>query len=150
MLRSLRRYMSAESQRHHTIDLLDERLDLERDNNTYGQHEARIGPDHTCRIRLLQRRPASFCVKPVRIRPGWPGQVVAKRIWFGSKPVCNDHWARFWQNATGPLPFPHFPTRLRSKQRWISTEGLRVRRSFSCVENCFVKRCPKFCKKGVV
>jgi len=48
----------------------------------------------------------------------WPGQVLAKRIWSGSKPMCRNHRARFWQNITGPLPVPHFETRLRS-----STDG---------------------------
>ena len=39
-----------------------------------------------------------------RFDSGWPCQVVAKRIRSGSKPVCRNHWARFWQNGTGPLP----------------------------------------------
>ena len=29
---------------------------------------------------------------------------MAKRIRSGSKPVCRNHWARFWQNGIGPLP----------------------------------------------
>ena len=69
----------------------------------YGQRAARLGPDGTCRIRLLasdsvpffQRGPGSYCAKPARIRSGWPGQVWAKRIWSGSKPGCTNHPARF-------------------------------------------------------
>ena len=43
----------------------------------------------------------------------WPG-FWAKRILSGSKSLCKNHRARFWQNATGPLPVPHFQTRLCS------------------------------------
>ena len=43
---------------------------------------------------------------------GWPGQFWAKHILCRSKPVCKNHQARFWQNATGPLPLSHFHTRL--------------------------------------
>ena len=43
-----------------------------------------------------------------------PGQVLAKCIWSGSKLMCKNPWARFWQNTTGPLPFFHFQTRLHS------------------------------------
>ena len=88
----------------------------------YGQHAAAAGPDRICRIRLLacdsvpffQRRPGSYCVAPARIRSGWPHQVLAKRIWSGSKPVCKNHRAQFWQNTNGPLPLSHFQTRLHS------------------------------------
>ena len=88
----------------------------------YGQHAARIGPDRICGIRLLacdsvpffQRRPGSYCAAPVRIRSGWPHQVLAKRIWSGSKPVCKNRRAQFWQNANGPPPVSHFQTRLHS------------------------------------
>ena len=42
----------------------------------------------------------NYCAKPARIRfRFWltvSGQVLAKRIWSGSKPVCKDHLARFW------------------------------------------------------
>ena len=41
-------------------------------------------------------------------------QVSAKRIWSGSKPVCKNHRAQFWQNTNGPLPLSHFQTRLHS------------------------------------
>ena len=92
----------------------------------YGQRAVRIGPDRICRIRLpasdsvsfFQRKPGSYCAKPTRIRSGWPGQVLGKRILSGSKPVCRNHWARCWQNATSPLPVSHFQIRLRP-----STDG---------------------------
>ena len=47
---------------------------------------------------LFQRRPWSYCAKLARIQfgSGWPCQVWAKRIHFGSKPVCKNHWAHFW------------------------------------------------------
>ena len=56
-----------------------------------------------CRIRLptsvsapfFQRRHGSYCAKPTRIRSGWPGQGLAKRIRSGSKPVCRNHRPRF-------------------------------------------------------
>ena len=51
----------------------------------------------------------TYCAKPTRFRSGWPGKFLA-----GSKPVCNNHRARFWQNATAPLSVSHFQTRLRS------------------------------------
>ena len=74
----------------------------------YARHAARIGPDHVCRIRLpasdsvpfFERRPGPHCAKSTRIRSGWPGQVWAKCIWSGSSPVCKNHRARYWQNAT--------------------------------------------------
>ena len=69
----------------------------------YGQRAARIGPDSLCQIRhpasvsfaFFQRRPGPHCAKPTRIRSGWPGQGLAKRIWSGSKLVCRNHLAWF-------------------------------------------------------
>ena len=48
------------------------------------------------------------------IRSGWLGQVWAKRLWSTNKPLWKNHRARFWENATGPLPVSHFQTRLCS------------------------------------
>ena len=45
---------------------------------------------------FFQRRPGSRCAKPTRIRSGWPGQVLVKRIWSRSKPV--------WKNHRAPVP----------------------------------------------
>ena len=85
-----------------------------------------LGRVITCRIWLpafsvpfFHRRPKSYRAKPARIRSGWPGQGLAKRIWSRSKPVCTNHRARFWRNATGPLPVSHLQTGLRS-----TTDGL--------------------------
>ena len=69
-------------------------------------------------VPFFQRSHGSFCAKLTRIRSGWSGQGLANRIWPGSKPVFRNHRARFWQNATGPLPVSHFETRQRS-----STDG---------------------------
>ena len=57
---------------------------------------------------------AGSCICQIRL----PGQVWAKRIWSRNKLVCKNHWAQFWQNATGPLPVSHFLTWLHS-----STDG---------------------------
>ena len=48
-------------------------------------------------VASIHRRPGWYCEKPARIRfsSGWLCQVLAKRIWFGSKPVCKNHPARF-------------------------------------------------------
>ena len=48
----------------------------------------------------------SYCAKQAWIQfgSGWPFRVVAKRIRSGSKLVGKNHWAWFWQNATGPNP----------------------------------------------
>ena len=88
----------------------------------YGQRAARIGPDRICRIRLsgsfsvpfFRRKQGPYCAKSIRIRSGWPGQGLAKRIWSESKLVFRNHRAGFWQDATGPLPVSHFQTRFRS------------------------------------
>ena len=48
----------------------------------------------------------------------WPGQVLAHHTWSRSKPVCENHQAQFWQNATSLLPVSHFHARLHS-----STDG---------------------------
>ena len=42
-------------------------------------------------VPFFQRRLGSYCAKPARIRYGLPGQVLAKRIRSGSKPVCKNH-----------------------------------------------------------
>ena len=81
----------------------------------YGQRVARIGPDRTCHIRLpaavtvpfFQRRPGSYCAKPTRIRSGWPGRSLVKRIWSGSRLVYRNHLARFL--AGGNRPATSFP-----------------------------------------
>ena len=41
---------------------------------------------HPFQLRFFQRRYGSHCAKPTRVRSGWPGQGLAKRIWSGSKP----------------------------------------------------------------
>ena len=58
---------------------------------------------------------------PVHIVQSQPGSslVLATCIWSGSKLVCKNHQARFWQNATSPLPVFHLQTQLHS-----STDGL--------------------------
>ena len=81
----------------------------------YGQRAAWIRLDCICWI----RHPASNSVAFFQRRPGWPGQVSAKRIWSGSQPACKNVHARFWQNTTGPLPVSPFQTWLHS-----STDGL--------------------------
>ena len=90
----------------------------------YGQRTARIWPDRIYLIQLPvsdsgpcfshQRRHGSYCAKPTRLRSARPGQGLAKRIWSGSKPVCQIIGPGFWQDATGPLPVSHFQIRLRS------------------------------------
>ena len=60
------------------------------------------------------RRTRSSCAKPAQIPSGWPGQVLAQRIQSGSKLMCKNHQAQFWQNTKGPLPISHFQTRLCS------------------------------------
>ena len=54
----------------------------------------------------------------VQNQPG-SSLVLATCIWSGSKLVCKNHQARFWQNATSPLPVFHLQTQWRS-----STDGL--------------------------
>ena len=87
----------------------------------YGQCAARIGPDPMCQIQLhtsnlflFQRRPESCCAKLVLIWSGWPDQVLDKHTWTGSKLVCKNHRAQFWQNTNIWLPVSHFQTRLHS------------------------------------
>ena len=80
-------------------------------------------PDPTSCIRfsfiLAKKAQATLCkIGPDLIWSGWPGQVWAKRIWSRNKLVCKNHWAQFWQNATGLLPVSHFLTWLHS-----STDG---------------------------
>ena len=57
-------------------------------------------------VLFFHRRPRSYCAKQawIQFSSGWPCRVVAKRIWSGSKLVGKNHWAWFWQNATGPNP----------------------------------------------
>ena len=63
----------------------------------------RPGSYKLCQIRLpasisapfFQRRHGPYCAKPTRVRSGWPGQGLAKRIWSGSKLVCRNHRALF-------------------------------------------------------
>ena len=74
-------------------------------------------PDPTSRIRFSSAPPKKAWIilcKTGPIRSGWSCQVVAKRVWSGSKPGCKTHRVRFCQNATDPLPVSHFQTRLRS------------------------------------
>ena len=95
----------------------------------YGHTADRILPDRICRIRLsasdsalfFQRKPGPYCAKSALIRSGWPGLVLAKRIWSWSKPVynCKTHRVRFLAGRNRPATsFFHFQTRLRS-----STDG---------------------------
>ena len=44
----------------------------------------------------------SCCAKPTRIRSGWPGQGLAKRIWSGTKLVCRNHLTRFLAERNRP------------------------------------------------
>ena len=53
-------------------------------------------------VPFFQRRHGSYCAKPTRIRSGWPGQGLAKRIWSGSKLVCRNHLARFLAGRNRP------------------------------------------------
>ena len=77
----------------------------------YGHIAARIGPDRICLIRLpasdsvpfFQRSPDHIVqTGPDLIRSGWPGQVLAKRIWSGSKLMCKNHRARFLAEHNRP------------------------------------------------
>ena len=54
-------------------------------------------------VRFFQRRHGSYCAKPTRTRSGWPGQVLAKRSWSGSRPVCRNHLARCLAGRNRPL-----------------------------------------------
>ena len=47
-----------------------------------------------------------------------PGQLLAIQIGSGSKLLCKNRWAQFWQNAPDLLPVSHCQTQLRS-----STDG---------------------------
>ena len=76
----------------------------------------KIRPDHICQVQLctsslvlfFRRRPGSHCAKPAWMWSGWYGQVLAKHTGSGSKPVCKNNQAWFWQNASGPLQFLAF------------------------------------------
>ena len=57
---------------------------------------------------FFERRPGSYCAKLSQIQSGWPGQVLAKCILSGSKPVCKNHQTQLWQNTTGHYQFPTF------------------------------------------
>ena len=52
--------------------------------------------------RFFQRWPGSYCTKPARFRCGGSGLVMAKRILSGSKPVCQNHRARFLAGRNQP------------------------------------------------
>ena len=92
---------------------------------------------YICRIQLpvsdlvpfFQRRPGPYCAKKTRIRSGWPDQVLAKRIWSRSKPVCKNYralcLAECYQPATRlPLSdsvvfFHRWPESYCAKPGWI-------------------------------
>ena len=88
----------------------------------YGQHAARIGPDHMCRIRL----PASFSVPVYKEVMGhtvqnWPGSNLdgLARVWLNSSGLKASRcagiiWHGFWQDTNSPLPVSHFQIRFRS------------------------------------
>lgn len=68
-----------------------------------------------CKIQfgfILPKKAWIYCAKPAWIQSGWPGKDLAKCISSGIKPMCKNHPAWFWQNATGLLPVPHFQTPL--------------------------------------
>ena len=68
-----------------------------------------------------------------------PSQVLAKRNWSRSKPVHKNHWARFWQTTTGPLPDSHFQT-------WLQVFFHRRHRSYCAkpAQICFGTDCVMF------
>ena len=51
-------------------------------------------------------------------------QVLDTWIWSGSKSVCKNHQARFWQSATSLLPVSHFQTHLHSSRDGLDQESL--------------------------
>ena len=63
-------------------------------------------PDPTFRIpfgSVLSKKPGHIVqTGPDLIRSGWPGQVLAKRMWSGSKPMCKNHRARFLAEHNRP------------------------------------------------
>ena len=65
-------------------------------------------------VPFFQRRHESYRAKPAQMQSVRPGQVLAKGILSRSKPLCTNHWARFWQNSPCPLSDSHFQTRLCS------------------------------------
>ena len=50
---------------------------------------------HPTQFRFFQIKHWSYCTQLIWIWSGWPCQGLAKFIWYGSKPVCRNHWARF-------------------------------------------------------
>jgi len=94
------------------LDLIQRRFSY----GHYGQPESNM-PDLTSCIwfsSILPRKPGSYCAKPAPILSGWPDQLLAKCIWFGSKLVFMNQRAWFWHNATSLLPVSHFQTRMHS------------------------------------
>ena len=82
----------------------------------YGHTADRILPDCVCWIRLpasdsalfFQRNTHPYCAKSARILSGWPGQILAKRIWPGSKLVCKNHRARCLAGRSRPATISPF------------------------------------------
>ena len=63
-----------------------------------------------------------LCAKPARIRfsSGWLCQVLTKRTWSGSKPMCKNHPARFWPM----LPSRSGPEAIRIRHvYWAGSRG---------------------------
>ena len=82
----------------------------------HGHTADRILPDCVCWIRLpasdsalfFQRNTNPYCAKSARILSGWPGQILAKRIWPGSKLVCKNHRARCLAGRSRPATISPF------------------------------------------
>ena len=58
------------------------------------------GSDSTHPFQFRFSKEGKDHAKPTRIRSGWPGQFLAKRIWSGSKLVCRNHRASFLAGRT--------------------------------------------------
>ena len=69
---------------------------------------------HLIQFHSSKEGPDRIVKKLTRIQSGWPGEALAKQIWSGSKTVCQNHQACFWQNATSLIPVSHFQTQLHS------------------------------------
>ena len=92
----------------------------------YGQHAAGTGQGCICwiwfptsdSVPFFQKRLGSYCTKPARIRPGWPGPVLVKCVWSGtweSMLACMKIiGVQFWLNTNSQLPVFHFQTQLHS------------------------------------
>ena len=62
-------------------------------------------PNPTSRIRFSSVFPKKAWIilcKPTRVRSGWPGHGLAKRIWSESKLVCRNHLAQFLAGRNRP------------------------------------------------